>query len=232
MYFCRSGQTFLKYFIVCRGILQHAILAELGYPKLAIEYAESLPSSAFLSAGGNGHSLTNTIWYYATRPRIKPVDVPDILPPSPTASTNLPSNKTTTIDCGCPETCTKEVLNYSAGGYTCGVRIQWLIKNEGKSPHNACSKVAGVEFTDTCAGCDPNRCTAPKVSPKEENSSCPACTQEQCRDGILNKCPVLDAPYLCTDGANKGGCSMVPWTLNTSGGSNCNKCCQLTYECQ
>ncbi len=233
-----SNLFYFTFFHIVRGILQHAVLAELGHPDLAIEYAESLPDDAYLSAGGNGHSLTNTIWYYSTRPATEPIVLPDTPSPSPKvpspASTNVtsPTNVTTTFNCGCPETCTKEVLDYPAGGYTCGIRIKWLIDNVGKSEHDACSLVSGIEFTDMCAGCDPNRCIAPMVSPKEESTICPACTTEQCRDGILNKCPVLDAPFLCIDGVNKGGCSMVPWNLNTTGGSNCNKCCQLTYQCE
>ena len=46
------------------GILQLA--------KVAIQYAESLADEAFTSAGDNGHSLPNTIWYYATRPSTYP----------------------------------------------------------------------------------------------------------------------------------------------------------------
>jgi len=215
------------------GILQHAVLATVGHPDMAIEYAEDLPKEAYTTAGGNGHSLTNTIWYYSTRPKTIPLELPST--PHPTPSTpvvNLPTPAGGSFDCGCPETCTKEVLDYAAGGYTCGGRIEWLMNDVGKSEIDACAKVAGVEFTDICAGCDPNRCIAPRVSPKEESESCPACTKDICADSTLNGCPVLDAPFLCIEGLNKGGCSMVPWHLHTVGGSNCDKCCQLTYECE
>jgi len=216
------------------GILQHAVLAEVGHPHLAIEYAEALPKSAYTSAGGNGHSLTNTIWYYATRPKTEPIVLPNTstLPPVPSHTKVSNEQSTTTLDCGCPETCTKEVQDYPAGAYSCGARISWLMTAAGKSEVDACSLVAGVEFTDICAGCDPNRCTAPRVSPVEQSHTCPACSKKECEDESLNRCPVPDAPFLCTEGVNKGGCSMVPWNLNTVGGSNCNQCCQLTYKCQ
>lgn len=215
------------------GILQHAILATVGHSKLAIEYVEGLPEDAFTSAGGNGHSLSNSIWFYATRPKTKPLELPHIRTPSPTPASG-PSTAggiNNGFNCGCPETCSEEVQNYPAGGFTCGERIQYLITQEKKSVPDACSLVAGVEFTDLCAGCDPNRCIAPRVAPIEISTQCPPCDVDECKDNGLNRCPVLDAPFLCTDGSNEGGCSMVPWTLNTVGGSNCNKCCQLTYKC-
>ena len=40
-------------------IVQYAILASVGHPIAAIEYAESLNPDTFDTAGGNGHSLTN-----------------------------------------------------------------------------------------------------------------------------------------------------------------------------
>ena len=186
-----------------------------------------------MSAGGNGHSLTNTIWYYATRPKCDPIELPHTPSPTPASyTTEIIPGPTPHFDCGCPETCTEEALDYPAGHYTCGERIYWLMKSAGKSEHDACSRVSGVEFTNICAGCDPNRCVAPKVSPKQESTVCPACSKEVCENGQLNKCPVLSAPFLCTSGVNEGGCSMVPWKLHTFGGSNCNTCCQLTYGCQ
>jgi hypothetical protein len=88
-----------------------------------------------------------------------------------------------------------------------------------------------VEFTDICSGCDPNRCVAPLISPTEMNNQCPPCSVDECNNPELNRCPVLNAPYVCTEGVNLGGCSMVPWKLHTDGGSNCEKCCQLSYKC-
>jgi len=201
------------------GILQHAILAVVGHPHAAIKYVESLPKEAFESAGGNGHSLTNSIWYYATRPETEPLELAAIGDDA--------------FDCGCPETCNKAVLNSIAGiEFTCGVRIQWLVSNMGKSREEACTIVAGVEFKDICAGCDPNRCIEPMASPVTTHSQCPTCTKSVCKNKELNRCPIFEAPFVCVDGVNKGGCSMIPWDLGTTGGSNCNECCQLTYGCE
>ena len=63
------------------GVLAKAILATVGYPEKAVEYAESLDDDVFESAGGNGHSLTNTIWYYSTRPKTDPLK---LVAPAPT----------------------------------------------------------------------------------------------------------------------------------------------------
>jgi len=166
------------------GILQHAILATVGHPDLAIQYAQKLPKEVFETAGGNGHSLTNTIWYYATRPKIEPLQLAPV--------------QNDMLDCGCPDNCTATVLNSPAVGYTCGVRIQWLINNDGKSQREACYKVAVAEFADDCSGCDPHQCAAPLVSPTDESQPCPKCSADICEDSELNKCPVEDAPFLCT----------------------------------
>lgn len=199
--FAKSCQSFDNCDAQGWGILQHAILATVGYPNEAIKYVESLPKEIFESAGGNGHSLTNSIWYYATRPKTTPL--------------TLENDKA--MNCGCPKTCTTAVLNSSVGGSTCVDRIQWLMKNDGKSQPDACSQVAGVEFRNVCAGCDPDRCTAPMVSPTVLTHQCPICSHEICENGELNKCPPVDAPFVCIDGRNKGGCSMVPWVLGTTG---------------
>eukprot|EP00555_Chaetoceros_dichaeta_P010025 CAMPEP_0198261074 /NCGR_PEP_ID=MMETSP1447-20131203/9873_1 /TAXON_ID=420782 /ORGANISM="Chaetoceros dichaeta, Strain CCMP1751" /LENGTH=1095 /DNA_ID=CAMNT_0043948879 /DNA_START=58 /DNA_END=3342 /DNA_ORIENTATION=- len=180
------------------GILQHAILATVGHADKAIQYAEKLPKEVFETAGGNGHSLTNTIWYYATRPKTEPLIL-------------VPEQDDQILDCGCPDTCTTTVLNSQAVGYTCGERIQWLIQNDGKSEREACENVAGGGFADDCSGCDPHQCAAPLVSPTDENQQCPICSDDICEDTQLNKCPVQDAPFLCTEGASSGGCSPIPW---------------------
>ena len=199
------------------GILQYAILATVGHPDLAIQYAEKLPKEVFLSAGGNGHSMTNTIWYYATRPRIEPLKL-------------APEHNDYILDCECPGTCTDSVLNSQAVGYTCGVRIQWLIENDGKSQREACIKVARTEFADQCGECDPHHCVPlkPAVPPTVNSQECPKCSKDICEDNQLNRCPIQDAPFLCTDGADRGGCSPIPWLL---GPTICNRCCKLTYEC-
>lgn len=44
------------------SVLQLATLATVGHIDLAIERVQQLPLDVFESAGGNGHSLTNTLW--------------------------------------------------------------------------------------------------------------------------------------------------------------------------
>jgi hypothetical protein len=63
------------------GILQLA--------KVAIQYAESLADEAFTSAGDNGHSLPNTIWYYATRPSTAPSAVKEESVNKPSVSNEM-----------------------------------------------------------------------------------------------------------------------------------------------
>ena len=65
------------------------------------------------------------------------------------------------------------------------------MKSFNKTSHDACSKVSGVEFTDVCAGCDPNRCVEPSISPLHETLKCPKCNKEVCRDKQLNRCHQL-----------------------------------------
>lgn len=44
------------------SILQLATLATVGHVDLAVDKAEQLPDDVFESAGGNGHSRTNTMY--------------------------------------------------------------------------------------------------------------------------------------------------------------------------
>ncbi len=52
------------------SILVATCLATVGQWDLATAQVLALDDSAFLTAGGNGHSLTNTLWYIATRPQL------------------------------------------------------------------------------------------------------------------------------------------------------------------
>lgn len=211
------------------SVLQYAVLATIGYPKKAIAAVERLSPETFESAGGNGHSLTNSIWYYATRPEVMN------LPPTPSPTPGVPHDERThppavsngNFDCGCPETCTKDVLGYMAGAYTCGARIEWLMHQNRANEVEACKHIGGFEYPDVCSGCDPDRCLVPRVSPIHASNECPPCTVKECHDPTLNRCPVLDAPFVCTMGKNLGGCSAIPWNL----GEQCSRCCQLTYNC-
>jgi ABC-type proline/glycine betaine transport system permease subunit len=50
------------------SIIAYTSQAILGQWKEAWEGVQALDPSVYDSAGGNGHSLTNTLWYIATRP--------------------------------------------------------------------------------------------------------------------------------------------------------------------
>jgi len=50
------------------SILQYTSQSVLGQRQEALESTLKLPDRAFTSAGGNGHSMTNTIWFISTRP--------------------------------------------------------------------------------------------------------------------------------------------------------------------
>eukprot|EP00536_Pseudo-nitzschia_multiseries_P017188 jgi/Psemu1/314122/fgenesh1_kg.1420_\ len=52
------------------SILQAGLLATTGDQAGAIEQAESVPKEVFSTDGGVGNSMTNTIWYIATRKQI------------------------------------------------------------------------------------------------------------------------------------------------------------------
>ena len=51
------------------SVVQLAILATIGNVDMAMENAMLIPASAFNFPGRNGHSMTNTLHYMATRPR-------------------------------------------------------------------------------------------------------------------------------------------------------------------
>lgn len=131
------------------SVLQLAIMASIGNVDMAMERAKSIPDQAFDSPGGNGHSMTNTLHYFATRPEVaEPAVIPE---------TDLPTDVVvpdeTAIDCGVPQTCTPEALSVIAAGYTCRERITWLMDWQGMDEAGACEKVARAEFPNECGGC-------------------------------------------------------------------------------
>jgi hypothetical protein len=50
------------------SIIIYTSLATIGQWKEAWEGVKALDPLVYDSAGGNGHSATNTLWYIATRP--------------------------------------------------------------------------------------------------------------------------------------------------------------------
>lgn len=74
--FFRSLLTLTFLFIAdCAGsgwnVLIYACMSAVGRWESAWRGAERLSPEAFLDAGGNGHSLSNTLWYIATRPPVE-----------------------------------------------------------------------------------------------------------------------------------------------------------------
>lgn len=199
------------------SILQLATLASVGHMSLAMEKAQQIPANVFDSAGGNGHSLTNTLWYMATRPKVEPIALSGETKDETSAEKVL-------VDCGVPDKCTHEVLDTDAKGSTCRARITWLITAMGYSEAHACHRVAGGEFPKTCGPCDPGIDAASEDHTDENKSQCPPCTKEECLSD-LNRCPRYGTTFVCTVGINAGGCTATPWELGTG---LCSKCCEVT----
>lgn len=220
------------------AILQLAILATVGYAEHAADRVKELLPESYENAGGNGQSKSNTIWYIATRPFVEnpvPMDQSDVrgheeIRPLPSFILS---------DCHTPNTCSSEVLDRTAGLYTCRARIDYLIHSQGNSQWEACSTV-GAEF-DACLPCSPvasknatfsaSSSTSPQDDEDEEDKKkplqCGQCTLEQC-NSELNRCPASERTFVCTRGTNRGACSSSPWTL---GHEQCRSCCEMTY-CQ
>lgn len=55
------------------------LLATAGDSKNALRKAFEIPDAVFESQGGEGHSLTNTLWYIATRREAKFTQLDDII---------------------------------------------------------------------------------------------------------------------------------------------------------
>lgn len=125
-------------------------MASIGNVDTAIEQAQLIPDQAFDSPGGNGHSMTNTLHYFATRP---PVDDPVDLSDSNYTVVVQPQDSSSLLDCGVPETCTSGVLSAMASGYTCEERITWLMNWQGMDMAGACDMVGRAEFPNECGGC-------------------------------------------------------------------------------
>ncbi|KAL7557473.1 hypothetical protein ACA910_019321 [Epithemia clementina (nom. ined.)] len=210
------------------SVLQLGALATVGHGRLALSRARLLPAKVFESAGGNGHSMSNTLWFIATR---APLEEPLPLDDASTVPQNAHANKTFPVesvvtDCYMPETCTEYVLDTIVDLYTCRQRIKWLIQNKGKSQKDACVQVAAVEAPRQCGQCNPlaNYTETVKHAEEEARKLCPPCTEQQCHSD-LNRCPLYERTYVCTSGPNAGGCAASPW-LPEAG--ICSECCDLT----
>ena len=217
------------------SVMQLAMLASVGHPESAINRAKALPSNVFTSAGGNGHSLSNTLWYIATRPDTEPLEVPLsdlIIETTPTTPEDVSFELT---NCGCNTSCTDDVLLRDAMGFTCGHRIKWLIHSANRSEFDACTTVGEMEFPMQCGPCNPNRCGGHDAGSATDDfisehgsgdysQKCPPCSVEQCQSR-LNNCPLFPHVFVCSSGPSKGGCSAHAWDV---GPGQCQECCELT----
>eukprot|EP00934_Nitzschia_sp_Nitz4_P007562 Nitzschia sp. Nitz4//scaffold27_size158506//54819//58530//NITZ4_002596-RA/size158506-snap-gene-0.215-mRNA-1//-1//CDS//3329545476//7552//frame0 len=121
-------------------------LATLGQQGQAAEYAKGLTNAVFDTAGGNGHSKSNTLWYIATRPGVSE--------PYTLTDTYEWQEGPFVVTCFQPDTCTDDALEAMAGQYPCGERISYLYNN-GMTEYDACYQVAVTEYPSECSPCDP-----------------------------------------------------------------------------
>jgi hypothetical protein len=201
------------------GVL--AILATVGHQKMAMNQTLMMPKDAFGGPAGDGHSLSNTLWYISTRPAVTPIELDRNKHSDSDAAPTSPVEYTLT-DCGRPSTCTDFVLDTIAGLYSCRQRMQWLIWQEGKTEAEACGQVAGIENAHECGPCNPIEGDDDSVV--VPSSQCSACTESQCNNELLNRCPRYLKTFVCTDGPSRGGCSPTPWDLH----NQCTACCELS----
>jgi hypothetical protein len=203
------------------SVLQLGALATVGHPQLAAKDAQKLGHKVFTSAGGNGHSLSNTLWFLATRPKVDtPLSLHNKTAQGHKTDDGNPEHELT--HCFKPTTCTDYVLDTIADEYSCRQRITWLMDTMGHSQNESCYTVAGVQFPDQCGPCNPKSTDNSDVYVAQ----CPPCTIEQCQSD-LNRCPEYPQTFVCTNGPNKGGCKEFPWDVR---GNQCDHCCELT-EC-
>lgn len=126
------------------------ILATIGQVDNAVNATLNLPSTAYASAGGNGHSKSNTLWYISTRPAID----------DPYLDESLEFAEVPELTCQQPSTCTGEYLSSMAGEYSCRSRIEYLMNYQALSEIEACTKIAVVEYPAYCSLCDPSGAVA------------------------------------------------------------------------
>ena len=202
-------------------ILQLAMEATVGHKQLAFNKSLQVDASVFEDPGGNGHSLSNTLWYIATRPKLNdPLPLKKV--EDKVESSEEDTKKRSSLNhCSRPSTCTDYVLDTIADIYTCRQRMEWLVKN-GKSPLEACILIAAHEYPVECGACNPLATGDEAPLPH-----CPPCSHDVC-ESEMNRCPQYEKTYVCTAGANRGGCSRAPWDTNDY---TCSACCELTH-CQ
>jgi Glycosyl hydrolase family 81 C-terminal domain len=208
------------------SVIQLALLGIVGHQQDSADLAISLPAEVFDSAGGNGHSLTNTLWFLSTRPEVEsplPLTKAEISASAHIIPDDGGSKVNQVTDCGRPGVCTDYVLDTIAGEYTCRQRMNWLVQQMSQTEAEACNQIAVEENPYECGACDPNAVS--NDSNHTTTAKCSQCTHEQC-DSDLNRCPLFDATFVCTEGDSIGGCSRTPWDVPSQ---QCRECCELTH---
>lgn len=206
------------------SILELALLATVGHPRLATHKAINLPSQVFDTPGGNGHTLSNTIWYLASRPYTSDPLILKEFEYGPRDDKDARLIDEGDIDCGKIDSCTPYVLNTIVDDYTCRQRIKWVMDTQGIPELEACHTVAVDDYPEGCGACNPDLPEHKDESFDPEKTVCPPCSDEQC-SSELNRCPAYLSTYVCTEGASVGGCSPNPWTLAPA---VCSSCCELS----
>lgn len=95
-------------------------------------------------------------------------------PPTLSPSVAPTARESPTINCGCQQDCTAEMLQQDANGQTCLERIQTRILSLGNTELEACTAVAASYPTQCGPQCHPEKCQgqAPALC------NCDACTTE------------------------------------------------------
>ena len=205
------------------SILGLGVLATIGHQNLAYEGALAIPDDAFESAGGNGHSRSNLLWFVSTRKQV-PFPMPLHDNPVHSVNTSLPRDFEL-VDCFQPLSCTEYALDTVVDKYTCRQRIEWIMNAFRKTQKDACFQVASLEYPKVCGACDPYKVFGElKETSDQPSISCPRCTEKQCQTD-LNRCPDFERTYVCSSGKNRGGCRGTAWPLHSG---ECDECCELT----
>jgi Glycosyl hydrolase family 81 C-terminal domain len=198
------------------SILQYAVLATLGHDTTAANSTLNLKAPVFESSGGNGHSLTNSLWFVATRPEIPPLPIKLLKHTEDGAESGSDKPYVDKVrDCGLPRICTKSALDTAAGPFTCRERINWLMAEQSLTEENACIQVS-KEFLVECGACAP-------ATPNE----CLPCSSDQCN--TMSRCPIYGRTFVCLEGGARGGCSESPWEISLEDWAPCKRCCELTH---
>lgn len=143
----------------------------------------------------------------------------------------IESNKTAMKCPACSEVQCNSELN------RCPMLERTFVCTKGAST-GGCSGQPWLEDTSQCSECcemtlcqekrDKESIKVNDEASPLEKSVCPPCPKSICY-GKLNQCPVYTAPYLCTAGGSKGGCSSRPWAVSES--SPCSACCEIVHGC-